>query len=225
MPEGPSIAIDIRISAAGWRSALPNPAAVLRKAVRAALKRELPAGADTGLSILLTDDAEMRKLNAGWRAKDKPTNVLSFPAEGAVDPAAPPDYLGDIALGLATCRQEARAQRKAFADHVTHLTVHGVLHLLGYDHMDDDQAEAMEPLETAILAGLGIADPYSIRPAKLPASTQAKTTAAAKKSGVKKRVVKKPSVKKTAVKKTAAKPTGAKKTPVRRAKPKARKTA
>jgi probable rRNA maturation factor len=204
MPEGPSPVIDIRISAAGWRSALPKAGTVLRRAVKAALKRELPAGTQTGLSILLTDDAEMRKLNAGWRARDKPTNVLSFPAEGAVDPAAPPEYLGDIALGLATCRQEARAQKKSFADHVTHLTVHGVLHLLGYDHMDDDQAEAMEPLETAILAGLGIADPYTIPPARAGKAAKAKKKAVVKKAVVKKTGVKKKKAAKKAPAKTKA---------------------
>jgi probable rRNA maturation factor len=184
MPDGSSIDIDIRIACSAWRAALPNPAAAIRRAVLAALKAELPApakgkAARTGLSILLTDDAEMRKLNAGWRAKDKPTNVLSFPAESAVDPAKPPAYLGDIALGLATCKREAREQKKLLADHVTHLTVHGVLHLLGYDHMDDEQAEAMEPLETAILAGMGIADPY--KPAAAKPQNKPKRKAAVKK--------------------------------------------
>ena len=198
MPEGPSIDIDIRIAVAGWRTALPNPNAAIRKAVRAALAAELPAKAETSLSILLTDDAEMRKLNAGWRAKDKPTNVLSFPAENAVDPARPPAFLGDVALGLATCKREAREQGKPFANHVAHLIVHGVLHLLGYDHMDDEQAEAMEPLETDILASLGIADPYK-PPMKAAAKTVAKTTTTRKKIASKTK-------KKTAVKKKAVKP-------------------
>lgn len=192
MPDGSSIEIDIRIASSAWRAALPNPAAAVRRAAIAALKAELPTlkatGAKTSLSILLTDDAEMRKLNAGWRAKDKPTNVLSFPSENAVDPARPPAYLGDVALGLATCKREAREQKKALADHVVHLTVHGVLHLLGYDHMDDDQAEAMEPLETEILAGMGIADPYR----------------AAAPRQQKKAVKKKTAKKKTAVRKTPA---------------------
>ncbi len=164
MPEGSSrrnpVAVDIRVASDGWRKALPNVAAALRRAARAALKDEI-APRETGLSILLTDDAEMRKLNAGWRAKDRPTNVLSFPAEAAVDPRNPPDYLGDIALGLATCRREAAEQGKSLADHVVHLTVHGVLHLIGYDHMNEEEANAMEPREVAILAGLGIADPYA----------------------------------------------------------------
>jgi probable rRNA maturation factor len=208
MPDGSSIEIDIRIASSAWRAALPNPGAAIRRAVLAALKAELPAPAKgkpakTGLSILLTDDVEMRKLNAGWRAKDKPTNVLSFPAESAVDPAKPPAYLGDIALGLATCKREARAQKKTFADHVTHLTVHGVLHLLGYDHMDDDQAEAMEPLETAILAKMGIKDPYKVAAPK-PPRAKTKKPKAKKKAAVKK-AVKKPVAPKRAQKKVKKK--------------------
>lgn len=191
MPDGSSIDIDIRIASSAWRAALPNPAAAIRKAVRAALKAELPAqrttGAKTGLSILLTDDVEMRKLNAGWRAKDKPTNVLSFPAESAIDPARPPPYLGDIALALTTCKREAKEQKKTLADHVMHLTVHGVLHLLGYDHMDDDQAEAMEPLETAILAKMGIADPYRAAAAKPKKKAAVKKPAARKAAPVRRK--------------------------------------
>src|SRR3546814_1538227 len=110
------VAVDIRVATAGWRKALPDAAVALRRAARAALKTELPAKAGTALSILLTDDAEMRKLNAGWRAKDKPTNVLSFPAEATFDARRPPEYLGDIALGLTTCRREAAEQGKSLAD-------------------------------------------------------------------------------------------------------------
>ncbi|WP_414656070.1 rRNA maturation RNase YbeY [Ferrovibrio sp.] len=179
------MSIDIRIAAgpaaAAWRKALPNPAATLRKAVRAALRAELPGTAETALSILLTDDAEMQKLNAGWRARDKPTNVLSFPAEAVIDPARPPAYLGDIALGLTTCRTEAKEQGKRFADHLVHLTVHGVLHLIGYDHMTGAEAAAMEPREVEILRGLGIADPY-----RLP--VRKKTTKKAVKKTVKKTI-------------------------------------
>lgn len=195
MPEGSSIDIDIRIAAAGWRTALPGPAALVRRAVRAALKAELPANAKTGLSILLTDDAEMRKLNAGWRAKDKPTNVLSFPADAAVNPAKPPAYLGDIALGLATCRREAKEQGKTLADHVTHLAVHGVLHLLGYDHMSDEEAAAMEPREVDILAGLKVADPYQLA-RKLPVKPKAARKKAVKKKKAAPARTKKPAARK-----------------------------
>lgn len=213
MPEGPSsqskIEVDIRIAAAGWRTALPGTAAAVRKAVHAALKSELPGKTRTALSILLTDEAEMRKLNAGWRAKDKPTNVLSFPAETAIDPSRPPPYLGDIALGLSTCRREAREQKKTLASHVAHLTVHGVLHLLGYDHMDDEQAEAMEPLETVILAGMGIADPYNssapaVKKAVVKKKTVTKKTVSKKKSVVKKKPAPVRAKKKTAKRKRAA---------------------
>ncbi|WP_298720327.1 rRNA maturation RNase YbeY [uncultured Ferrovibrio sp.] len=209
MSDGPSspgssrsrITIDIRIASAGWRKALPNPSAAIRRAVQAALKSELPKGAVTALSILLTDDAEMQQLNAGWRAKDKPTNVLSFPAESAVDPSRPPEYLGDIALGLTTCRREAKEQGKRFADHVAHLTVHGVLHLLGYDHMDEEQANAMEPREVEILAGLRIANPYQVIVKKSVARNGARKPARAK--SVAKKVVVKKTVKKKVTKTTS----------------------
>jgi probable rRNA maturation factor len=109
-----------------------------------------------GLAILLTDDARQQALNAGFRGKDAPTNVLSFPAAvGAED-----GELGDIALAFGVCVREAEAQGKSLADHLSHLTAHGVLHLLGYDHESDAEAEAMEARERDILAGLGVADPY-----------------------------------------------------------------
>lgn len=116
------------------------------------------------IAITLSDDAEVRVLNRDWRGKDKPTNVLSFPGlEGAMANLLPPDAprpLGDIILAFETCRGEAADQGKSLADHTRHLVVHGVLHLLGFDHEDEAEAEEMEALETAILAGLGIADPY-----------------------------------------------------------------
>ena len=97
----------------------------------------------------------MRELNARFRAKDGPTNVLSFPAA-----ANPHGHLGDVALAFGVCAREAAEQGKSLADHTQHLVAHGVLHLLGYDHMSDDEAEAMEGLERVVLAGLGVADPY-----------------------------------------------------------------
>lgn len=110
------------------------------------------------LSIVLTDDAEQRVLNRDWRGIDKPTNVLSFPQ---LEPFAPPaGLLGDIVLARETLEREAAELGKSFEDHFTHLVVHGFLHILGHDHVDDAEALVMEGLETQILASLGIADPY-----------------------------------------------------------------
>jgi probable rRNA maturation factor len=109
------------------------------------------------VALVLTDDEEMRTLNRTWRGKDAPTNVLSFPAgdTGATG------FLGDVVLAHETTCLEAREQKLKLQDHVAHLVVHGVLHLLGFDHMTDEQAERMEELERAALAALGVADPYA----------------------------------------------------------------
>jgi probable rRNA maturation factor len=111
------------------------------------------------LSLLLSDDAGVQELNRAWRGLDRPTNVLSFPGIGAASPDGM-HHLGDVALAFETVAREAEAEGKTIADHVAHLVVHGVLHLLGRDHETDEDAEAMEALETAALASLGIADPY-----------------------------------------------------------------
>jgi probable rRNA maturation factor len=110
------------------------------------------------LSLLLSDDAGVRGLNRAWRGLDKPTNVLSFPGSGATPDGV--HHLGDIALAFETVAREAEAEGKSLADHVAHLIVHGVLHLTGLDHETNEEADAMEALETAALASLGIADPY-----------------------------------------------------------------
>jgi probable rRNA maturation factor len=109
-----------------------------------------------GAALLLAGDAALQGMNRRFRGIDKPTNVLSFPSGGG-DAA----FLGDIAIAFETCRREAEAQGIAFRDHAAHLIVHGLLHLAGYDHEEDDEAERMEGLETEILARLGIADPYA----------------------------------------------------------------
>lgn len=150
---------DIGCEADGWAIALPEADELLRAAADAAWKASGAEGT-AELSILLTDDARIRLLNRDYRGKDKPTNVLSFPA-GDEDVVGRPRLLGDVALALETIEREAAAQSKSLADHVSHLTVHGVLHLLGYDHETESQANAMEALETEILRGLGIADPYA----------------------------------------------------------------
>ena len=148
--------------------------ALATRAAAAAIERtphgQLATGAATvEISVRLTDDAEVQTLNAQYRHKDKPTNVLSFPMVQAdlLDTIAQNSddgevLLGDIVLAYETCTREAAEKDMAVETHVTHLIVHGTLHLLGYDHMDDDEAGAMEAIEIAALSALGIADPYMI---------------------------------------------------------------
>jgi probable rRNA maturation factor len=127
----------------------------------------LPAAAGT-VAIVLADDALVQDLNKRFRGKDKPTNVLSFPGDDA-PPAGIPETnphfadtgLGDVVLAAETLGREAKAEGKSMNDHFSHLALHGILHLLGYDHETDEDARQMEALETVILAGLGIADPYA----------------------------------------------------------------
>jgi len=123
----------------------------LKKAAALALARGKGKGA---LTILLSNDKKLHTLNVTFRGKDNPTNVLSFPASDD-------EYLGDVAVAYGVTAKEAREQKKQFADHATHLVVHGVLHLLGYDHVTTRNAKIMEPLETRILGELGIDDPYA----------------------------------------------------------------
>ena len=123
----------------------------VRKAILATAA-QAPARGE--VSVLLTDDAAVKALNAEWRGIDTATNVLSFPA------AKGSGLLGDIAIAFETVQREAAAENKPFLHHLAHLAVHGFLHLLGYDHQTDSQADAMEGLEREILARLSIADPY-----------------------------------------------------------------
>jgi probable rRNA maturation factor len=156
----PTLRLEVDVVRHGelWRHAAVTEA-MLKRAARAAL---LGAPGETQgtyqVTILLTTDAEMKELNRTWRGKDAPTNVLSFPAG---DKLGEPGLLGDIALAYETILQEARDSGIRFADHVQHLVVHGLLHLLGFDHMNDKEAELMENLERTALASLGIADPYA----------------------------------------------------------------
>ena len=143
--------IEIEVEDAAWSAALPDVEAVVLRAATAAL------GAVEGdLVVLLSDDAGVQDLNQRFRDKDRPTNVLSFPAAESAFP-----HLGDVVLGFAYCAAEADAQGKSLSDHLSHLVVHGVLHLLGRDHEDDAEAEEMEAEEREILAGIGVADPYA----------------------------------------------------------------
>jgi probable rRNA maturation factor len=137
---------------------------VIRRAIAAAAEI---AAADVGnaeLAVMLTDDAGIRTLNSNWRGIDKPTNVLSFPALQPTGPGGSdnaPRMLGDIAIAYETTRREADDEQKPFDHHLSHLAVHGFLHLIGYDHENDADANAMESLEAKILAQLGIPDPYA----------------------------------------------------------------
>ena len=143
--------VTLLVADPGWRR-VRGLNGRLKKAAKLALER---GGCSHGtFTLLLADDAKLQSLNMTFRAKDKPTNVLSFPADRE-------DYLGDVAMAYGVTRKEAREQKKSFSDHATHLTVHGVLHLLGYDHETAKAAKIMEPLEVEILSELGIGDPYA----------------------------------------------------------------
>ena len=146
--------IEVEVEDAAWTAALPDAAAVAERAAKAALGM-----VQGGLVVLLTDDDTIRDLNARFRDRDRATNVLSFPAAEMPLPGRAP-HLGDLVLAYGVCAAEAEAQGKTLGDHLSHLTVHGVLHLLGRDHESEDEAEEMEAEERTILASLGVADPY-----------------------------------------------------------------
>jgi probable rRNA maturation factor len=163
--------IDIVLEDPRWQALGLEPLA--DRAARATLAALNLPTAGFQIVVMGCDDARIAALNADHRGKPKPTNVLSWPSEerapdtpGQIpenpEPGDPddPESLGDIALAYETCATEAAEQGKPLTDHVTHLTVHGILHLLGYDHIDDKDAELMEETEVRILATLGLADPY-----------------------------------------------------------------
>ena len=150
--------IEIEIEDAAWTSALPTAAAVAERAGEAVLDQIEPVESrdEPGVAVLLTSDEAVAELNERFRHKAGPTNVLSFPAS-----ANPENHLGDVCLAYGVCAREAAEQGKTLQDHLTHLVAHGVLHLLGYDHETDGEAEAMEALERSILQSLGVPDPYA----------------------------------------------------------------
>lgn len=137
-----------------WKKSVPGADKLARRAAKAALAAAHDGPAE--VSLALADDAQVRVLNRDYRGKDKPTNVLSF--ESGERP-----FLGDIVLALETVLAEAEDQGKKPADHLTHLVVHGVLHLLGHDHETKPDAKKMEKVEIEVLADLGVPDPYEIR--------------------------------------------------------------
>src|SRR3569623_1022371 len=150
---------DVLIAADCWQAHADADDVVQRAIAAAATCVDLPAN-ETQTAVMLTDDARVRELTRERRGQDKATNVLSFPAAQPPGPTAQPLMLGDIAIAYETTRNEAEAEGKPFQNHLSHLAIHGFLHLLGYDHLNDEEAEEMEGLERDILAKLGIADPY-----------------------------------------------------------------
>lgn len=179
--------VDVLVESDRWSAALPDVESLVHRAAQAVLSAapDLPGNAE--LSVLLSDDANIRRLNRDYRDSDSATNVLAFsndgPASGPVggrvvgpvsgamaDPR--PTLLGDVVIAFETTAREAADQKKPLSHHVSHLLVHGVLHLLGYDHDEATAASGMEDLERAILAGLGIPDPYGERsPDEQPLAT------------------------------------------------------
>ena len=163
-----SIEIEVVVRSARWRKR-PTAQTLVKTAVLAAAKAASTRPAE--LAIVLSDDSTIWALNRDWRGKDAPTNVLSFPAaapkKGRKDARSKPPpsspYIGDIVIAYETVAREAAAEGKPFYPHLAHLAVHGFLHLLGYDHENNRDAEAMERLERKILKRLAIPDPYAVR--------------------------------------------------------------
>lgn len=156
---------EVLVVADCWQSE-SDAEAVIQRAIAAAAASVDEDFTEAEVAVMLTDDSGIRTLNSNWRGIDKPTNVLSFPAlqpEGAWKPGDAPRMLGDIAIAYETMRREADEEQKPFDHHLSHLAVHGFLHLIGFDHENDDDAAEMESLERDILADLGIPDPYADR--------------------------------------------------------------
>jgi probable rRNA maturation factor len=159
--------IDVNSACIDWSRACPAAERLAREAARLALMEgmaasRLPPLGSVELGIILADDAEQRRLNRDYRGQDAPTNVLAFSVweRGMPVPPGAPVLLGDVVLAFETVAREAADQDKRLEDHLGHLVVHGVLHLLGYDHVSAAEAVTMEALETSILAKLGVSDPY-----------------------------------------------------------------
>lgn len=165
----PNLDIDISIEEC-WE-AMPDAQAIVERAIAAAASLTPDAAIEREVAVLLTDDASVKTLNRDFRHIDKPTNVLSFPApnvpslQGGLQGGLQgmPRALGDIAIAFETTRAEAIAEGKPLAHHLSHLAIHGFLHLIGHDHDNDGDAETMEALERTILASLNIPDPYAPR--------------------------------------------------------------
>ena len=162
--DAPALEVAVTVASPAWEAALPGAAARCRAAAAAAVAVAGLGAAAAEISVLLTDDAEMARRNRRYRGRRGATNVLAFPGGGPAPEArtgAPPLLLGDVAVGFETVAREAAAWSLPLGDHLAHMVVHGVLHLVGHDHEAAAAAAAMEALETAALGRLGVADPYA----------------------------------------------------------------
>ncbi len=148
---------DVRVEAGDWAKELPQLDSFVASVLQAAAEAE---GLSGSVDLLLTDNAQIQSLNAQWREKDKPTDVLSFPAEPGSSPPGGQAFLGDIALGWGVVQADAERLNRPLDLHMAHLLVHGFLHLAGYDHISPDDAKVMEGREASILARFGLPDPY-----------------------------------------------------------------
>ena len=155
--------IDVTVALGTWSTTVADVEDVCRRAATEALARSDRAAAESEISVLLCDDDTVSRLNGEYRGQTRPTNVLSFPI-GDADPSPKTHLLGDVAIAFETVAAEAASSHLEIVDHLTHLVVHGVLHLLGYDHQTTPEAEEMEALEVEILDHLGVADPYAAEP-------------------------------------------------------------
>lgn len=165
MSETPLTSIDVLIEGGDWNATVPGARELCRGAVEAALSLAAQIAQPVEVSVLLTGDEALAKLNREYRGREGPTNVLSFSVAdpsvlGDAAVAQAPVLLGDVAVAYETAVAEANLAGLAIEDHMRHLVVHGVLHLLGYDHVDDSDAERMEALEVSVLAQIGVEDPY-----------------------------------------------------------------
>ena len=147
--------VTVAVAATGWCGAVADPGALATTVAERTLACAAPFPPGGEVSLVLTDDAAMRALNRDFRGIDKPTNVLSFPID-APDSARPAWMLGEVAVGLETTAREAVVEGRSIEGQLTHLVVHGVLHLLGYEHVDEDDANRMEALEATLLRELGV---------------------------------------------------------------------
>lgn len=157
-----AFSVEVSVDCDAWLAACPAAEALTATAARAALSSA--AGPSTTgpliLGLILTDDTEQRRLNRTYRGIDASTNVLAFEIADSAPPPGAPVLLGDVVLAFATVEREAGEQHKKLTDHLAHLVVHGVLHLLGFDHQGEEEAAVMEARETEILKSLGVPDPY-----------------------------------------------------------------